>query len=134
MLKIMNIVGARPNFMKIAPLMAEYKSHSEIEPYLVHTGQHYDEKMSNLFFHQLGIPVISDFLPSSFHIQADENYGFLAHCTEGWLRAFRILASSPSERSRIAKNAKNLFEEYYNPNIWAVKLYEQIYRLFNEKK
>lgn len=56
MLKIVNIVGARPNFMKIAPLMAEYKKYPQIHPLLVHTGQHYDQKMSDLFFEQLGIP------------------------------------------------------------------------------
>ena len=55
-MKILNVVGARPNFMKIAPLMEEYKHHPDIEPLLVHTGQHYDEKMSDLFFRQLGIP------------------------------------------------------------------------------
>lgn len=55
-MKIMNIVGARPNFMKIAPLMAEYKKDDTIVPVLVHTGQHYDQKMSNLFFEELGIP------------------------------------------------------------------------------
>lgn len=53
---IINIVGARPNFMKIAPLMEAYKSFPEIEPLLVHTGQHYDREMSDLFFNQLGIP------------------------------------------------------------------------------
>lgn len=42
--------------MKIAPIMAAYGGSPEIEPVLVHTGQHYDEKMSDLFFHQLGIP------------------------------------------------------------------------------
>ena len=42
--------------MKIAPLMHEFKNHPTIEPYLVHTGQHYDEKMSDLFFKQLDIP------------------------------------------------------------------------------
>lgn len=55
-MKIINIVGARPNFMKIAPLMEAYKQHPQIEPVLVHTGQHYDERMSDLFFRQLGIP------------------------------------------------------------------------------
>lgn len=54
-MRIINVVGARPNFIKIAPLMEEYKQHPQIEPLLVHTGQHYDEKMSNLFFKQLGI-------------------------------------------------------------------------------
>jgi len=42
--------------MKIAPLMEEYTKHDSIVPLLVHTGQHYDEKMSDLFFRQLGIP------------------------------------------------------------------------------
>jgi UDP-N-acetylglucosamine 2-epimerase (non-hydrolysing) len=55
-MKIINIVGARPNFMKIAPLMREYGRHTRIQPLLVHTGQHYDEKMSDLFFRDLGIP------------------------------------------------------------------------------
>jgi UDP-N-acetylglucosamine 2-epimerase (non-hydrolysing) len=55
-LRIINVVGARPNLMKIAPLMAAYAAAPEIEPLLVHTGQHYDANMSELFFHQLGIP------------------------------------------------------------------------------
>lgn len=55
-MKIINIVGARPNFIKIAPLMEAYRSRPEIEPLLVHTGQHYDEGMSDLFFRQLEIP------------------------------------------------------------------------------
>jgi len=50
------IAGARPNFMKIAPLMCALEGHPTIEPILVHTGQHYDEKMSELFFKQLEIP------------------------------------------------------------------------------
>ncbi len=56
-MKIMNVVGARPNFMKIAPLMRAYKQHgTTISPVLVHTGQHYDENMSKNFFEQLDIP------------------------------------------------------------------------------
>ena len=55
-MKIINVVGARPNFMKIAPIMEAYRAFDGIEPRLVHTGQHYDEKMSDLFFRQLGIP------------------------------------------------------------------------------
>jgi len=54
--KIINVVGARPNFMKIAPLMEAYRQHPAIEPTLIHTGQHYDDRMSELFFRQLGIP------------------------------------------------------------------------------
>jgi UDP-N-acetylglucosamine 2-epimerase (non-hydrolysing) len=57
MLKIINVVGARPNFMKIAPLMRAYKQYDDtINPSLVHTGQHYDKTMSKTFFEQLGIP------------------------------------------------------------------------------
>ena len=56
MMKIILVAGARPNFMKIAPLMAAFKERSEITPILVHTGQHYDRAMSDLFFHELGIP------------------------------------------------------------------------------
>src|SRR6266436_3802391 len=55
-LKILNIVGARPNLPKIAPLMREMQRHPEIEPILVHTGQHYDETLSDIFFRQMGIP------------------------------------------------------------------------------
>ena len=55
-LRIINVVGARPNLPKIAPLMREMRRHPEIEPILVHTGQHYDEKLSDIFFRQMGIP------------------------------------------------------------------------------
>ncbi|MDD5582650.1 MAG: UDP-N-acetylglucosamine 2-epimerase (non-hydrolyzing) [Candidatus Marinimicrobia bacterium] len=54
--RLILVAGARPNFMKIAPLMDALADHPYIRPYLVHTGQHYDEKMSALFFQQLNIP------------------------------------------------------------------------------
>jgi UDP-N-acetylglucosamine 2-epimerase (non-hydrolysing) len=57
MLKILNIVGARPNFMKIAPIYAEMKRRPEdFAPLIVHTGQHYDAAMSDSFFDDLGLP------------------------------------------------------------------------------
>lgn len=56
-MRIVNVVGARPNFMKMAPLLTEYARHpDEFAPVLVHTGQHYDDNMSNLFFEQLRLP------------------------------------------------------------------------------
>lgn len=55
-IRIINVVGARPNYMKIAPIMNEYKKYPDIKPLLVHTGQHYDEKMNHLFFEELHIP------------------------------------------------------------------------------
>jgi len=55
-MKIVAVVGARPNFMKIAPLFWEMRRRPCFDPYLVHTGQHYDERMSELFFKELNIP------------------------------------------------------------------------------
>jgi UDP-N-acetylglucosamine 2-epimerase (non-hydrolysing) len=52
---ICNVVGARPNFMKIAPVVRELKRR-RIRQFLVHTGQHYDPNMSKIFFDQLGMP------------------------------------------------------------------------------
>ena len=57
MLKILNIVGARPNFMKIAPIVREMRRRDgDFQPLIVHTGQHYDAAMSDSFFKDLGIP------------------------------------------------------------------------------
>jgi UDP-N-acetylglucosamine 2-epimerase (non-hydrolysing) len=56
-LKIIHVVGARPNFMKIAPIMEEMVRYPEqVQQVLVHTGQHYDDNMSGVFFKGLGIP------------------------------------------------------------------------------
>ena len=55
-MKITAVVGARPNFMKIAPLFWEIQRRQGIHAYLVHTGQHYDRQMSQLFFEELRIP------------------------------------------------------------------------------
>ncbi len=55
-LKIINVVGARPNFMKIAPIVEAMRAYPGIEQLLLHTGQHYDHKMSDLFFNNLGLP------------------------------------------------------------------------------
>jgi len=56
-MKILNVVGARPNFMKIAPIVEEMKKAPGLDGVLVHTGQHYGEGMSDVFFRDLGIPV-----------------------------------------------------------------------------
>jgi len=55
-MKLILVAGARPNFMKIAPLMHALKGHKTIQAVLVHTGQHYDVKMSGQFFEELNIP------------------------------------------------------------------------------
>ncbi|MCK4752004.1 MAG: UDP-N-acetylglucosamine 2-epimerase (non-hydrolyzing) [Planctomycetes bacterium] len=56
MIRIICVCGARPNFMKIGPVMRAFHASGKFETLLVHTGQHYDEKMSKLFFDELGIP------------------------------------------------------------------------------
>jgi UDP-N-acetylglucosamine 2-epimerase (non-hydrolysing) len=54
--RILSVVGARPNFMKTAPVLAELARRPErFESLLVHTGQHYDDAMSRIFFEQLGV-------------------------------------------------------------------------------
>jgi UDP-N-acetylglucosamine 2-epimerase (non-hydrolysing) len=63
-MKLLLVAGARPNFMKVAPLMKAIRGHNanresgngRVECILVHTGQHYDERMSGIFFSELGIP------------------------------------------------------------------------------
>jgi UDP-N-acetylglucosamine 2-epimerase (non-hydrolysing) len=63
-LKILIVAGARPNFMKVAPIVKAFNAHNagistgngRLEYSLVHTGQHYDQKMSDIFFGELGIP------------------------------------------------------------------------------
>jgi len=53
--KVISVVGARPNFIKIAPLDREFKRYPEINHLICHTGQHFDKNMSSVFFEQLGI-------------------------------------------------------------------------------
>src|SRR6266480_1204862 len=57
MLRVINVVGARPNFMKMAPIIEAMQKYPErFQLLLVHTGQHYDERMSKSFFVDLGMP------------------------------------------------------------------------------
>jgi UDP-N-acetylglucosamine 2-epimerase (non-hydrolysing) len=56
-IRVIHVVGARPNYMKVAPLMREMGQHPETwHQILVHTGQHYDYRMSQVFFEDLGLP------------------------------------------------------------------------------
>ncbi len=55
-MKILHVVGARPNFMKVAPVLAQLRKKAGVQQILVHTGQHYDAKMSDVFFQDLGMP------------------------------------------------------------------------------
>ena len=53
---ILSVVGARPNFMKVAPLHRAFLASGRIHSKIVHTGQHYDARMSDVFFRQLELP------------------------------------------------------------------------------
>lgn len=54
--KLLSVVGARPNFMKIAPIAHELAKRDDVQHVIVHTGQHYDANMSKVFFEDLEIP------------------------------------------------------------------------------
>ena len=90
-MKIISVVGARPNFMKIAPFIKAISNYNKseeekIEHMLVHTGQHYDDRMSKAFFTALSIP------------NADINLGIGSGltCRASWLYhdSFRKSSSS----------------------------------------
>lgn len=84
-LRVALVVGARPNFMKAAPLLIQAKKFPEIKFTLIHTDQHYDYKMSKVFFDELGIPEPDIHLgvKSDFH---SEKLGRMAKALE---KAFR---------------------------------------------
>ncbi len=55
-MKIILVVGARPNYMKVGPVFFALEKEDNFQPFLVHTGQHYDKNLSDIFFKQLGFP------------------------------------------------------------------------------
>ncbi len=55
-MKVLHVVGARPNFMKAAPVISAFSKQTRVVQTLIHTGQHYDVNMSDIFFRELGIP------------------------------------------------------------------------------
>ncbi len=62
MKKILSVVGARPNFMKVAPIHRAFSAYPEVEHLILHTGQHYDSAMSDAFFQDLDMPQPSYFM------------------------------------------------------------------------
>lgn len=79
-MKVLHVVGARPNFMKMAPVVAALESWNSstagrelrFEQTLVHTGQHYDERLSGVFFDQLGLPEPDEWLGVGSGSQAQQ--------------------------------------------------------------
>jgi len=60
-MKVLLIAGARPNFMKIAPIYREATKHNQIQCKIFHTGQHYDFEMSEAFFRTLSFQSLISF-------------------------------------------------------------------------
>ena len=90
MLTVHLIAGARPNFMKVAPLYFALERTNWCEPLIVHTGQHYDPNMSDAFFKDLGLP------NPNFHLNIGS--GTHAEQTAGILLAYeKILVSDPPD-------------------------------------
>ena len=56
-MKIFHVVGTRPNLMKVSPIWIEIETLTNFNQYLIHTGQHYDLNMSEVIFHDLGLPL-----------------------------------------------------------------------------
>ncbi|MES2765714.1 MAG: UDP-N-acetylglucosamine 2-epimerase (non-hydrolyzing) [Bacteroidota bacterium] len=73
MKRVVSVVGARPNFMKVAPIDRAFKKYSDkVEHLIVHTGQHYDAKMSDAFFQDLEMPEPAVFLGIGSGSHADQ--------------------------------------------------------------
>ncbi len=70
--KILLVVGARPNFMKMAPLYVEMTRSERLDPVIVHTGQHYDYAMSQAFFEDLELPEPDHFLGAGSGSHAEQ--------------------------------------------------------------
>jgi UDP-GlcNAc3NAcA epimerase len=58
-MKLLTILGARPQFIKAAALSRELKKHADMSEIILHTGQHFDENMSSIFFQEMDIPAHS---------------------------------------------------------------------------
>lgn len=80
-------------------------------------------------FHQLGIPVVSDFIPTGFHILGTPENGYLAYSEEGWYQALYELCESFELRQSIADNATREFERLYNPINWVKSEFGKIEKL-----
>ena len=62
MIKVVTILGARPQFIKAGSVSREFKNHTNITELIVHTGQHYDQNMSDIFFDEMQLPKPDFFL------------------------------------------------------------------------
>ncbi len=100
--RLLLVVGARPNFMKIAPIVRELgRFPDRFAPTLVHTGQHYDAAMSEVFFTEWGLP----------RPDVDPGVGAGSHGTNviAGTDPRRIVEAFPPARSRAGQTARPQF-------------------------
>jgi len=80
------VAGARPNFMKIAPIVRAFQAQQQLSFKIIHTGQHYDRDMNAVFFEELGIPAPDVFMAAGGGTHAEQTgkimVGFEALCTD----------------------------------------------------
>ena len=69
------VAGARPNFMKIAPIVRALQGHARLAFKIIHTGQHYDREMNDVFFEELGIPQPDLFMAAGGGSHAEQTEG-----------------------------------------------------------
>ena len=79
-MKVLGVVGTRPNLVKMAPLVSAMARFPDMNPILVHTGQHYDEKMSQIFFDELGMPRPDVFLGAGSGSHAEQTAKIMVAC------------------------------------------------------
>ncbi|BBO88331.1 hypothetical protein [Desulfosarcina ovata] len=84
-------------------------------------------------FHQLGIPVVSDMIPTSFHILGDPDCGYLANSEAGWLYSLQELCSSSQRRAEISENALSRFRKLYDPLEWSRRLHREIHGIWRQR-
>ena len=112
MIKILTIIGARPQIIKAAAISRAVAKRNDVEEIIVHTGQHYDQNMSEVFFDELGIPIPN----ASLEIEID-SYLLIKTDENGRLdERDTVFANGGNERVSTL-NSQNV-TEFCNPQKW----------------
>lgn len=96
-MKVLHIVGTRPNFMKVAPVMRALEDVPEVRQVLVHTGQHYDPRMSDAFFTDLELPAPDHFLGVGSGTHAEQTAGVMLSLEPVLLKEAPDLVLAPGD-------------------------------------
>src|SRR5437660_10148186 len=94
---ILSVVGARPNFMKLAPLARALAARPGVRHRIVHTGQHYDGDMSDVFFQELGLPRPDYHLDVGSASHARQTAAVMTRFEPIWLETTRALVLGSGE-------------------------------------